>query len=637
MCGIAFSLDTRERGRGSDWALPLMRHRGPDSEGSIRVTRPDAVIEHCRLAIIDPENREADQPFSDPSGRWTIAYNGEVYNFRELRSDLERRGMSFRTDSDTEVVLNSYIADGEDSFAGLRGMFAFVIADRETGDVVAARDHVGVKPFYWWEGDGLVVGASEVRTVLGHPSARGELDPVGVVEYLSFGHTTGTRTIVADLRKLPPGHWLRIRDGISSLHEFWDPIQDGASAAEGDLPRQLTEHLDDAVSASLVSDVPVSLMLSGGLDSATIAVLAARHVDPADLTAYSVSFGLPTDEVEAAKRLAGDLGIRHREVPLTRDRIETGFDAWLADLDLPTANPTSFAISHIAQAVHRDSGKVLLSGDGGDELFGGYDRWMKYLRFHDAVWRHAPHAARRAVGRVAAPFASGLAGDIVRRAREDGDLFVGSRPFHDDDLAATLGPAGKATLGLNPPEDAVVALRHRFDERTGGSSDYLRWMSYVALKTHLVEDYLARLDKMGMAASVEGRVPLLDPRLVEWSFALSQRQIVDGHRQKALFRSAVSEILPSHILSRPKQGFCPPVAGWASALLADRIPASSPLFESGLVRPEAFEHLQTRGSTNAAFAQWTLGTLLFWCDRNLNAVPSPSAAAREAPAPFSPA
>jgi asparagine synthase (glutamine-hydrolysing) len=583
----------------------------------VTLARPDAVIEHCRLAIIDPDNREADQPFTDPTGRWTIAYNGEVYNFRELRRELERRGMSFRTGSDTEVVLNSYIADGEDAFARLRGMFAFVIADRETGDMVIARDHVGVKPFYWWEGDGLLVGASEVRTIMGHPNVPGELDPVGVVEYLSFGHTTGTRTIVEGLRKVPPGHWLRVRDGSSSLHEFWDPLRDADHVPDEDLEGQLMERLDDAVSASLVSDVPVSLMLSGGLDSATIAVLASRHVDPADLTAYSVSFGLPTDEAEAAKTLAGELGIRHRTIPLTRDRIADGFNHWLGNLDLPTANPTSFAISHIAHAVHADGGKVLLSGDGGDELFGGYDRWMKYLRFHDVLWRHAPAPTRRVAGRIAAPFTSGLAGDIARRARENGDLFVGSRPFHDDDLAATLGPRGREANAHNPPEEAVVELRRRFDERSGGSPDYLRWMSYVAIKTHLVEDYLARLDKMGMAASVEGRVPLLDPKLVEWSFGLSQRQLIEGHRQKALFRSTVSSVLPDYILSRPKQGFCPPVVGWASALLADRIPTRSPLFDSGLVDPEAFKRLHARGSSGAAFAQWTLGTLICWCDRNL--------------------
>ena len=419
----------------------------------MKLTRPDAVIEHCRLAIIDPDNREADQPFTDPTGRWTIAYNGEVYNFRELRRDLERRGMSFRTGSDTEVVLNSYIADGEDAFARLRGMFAFVIADRESGDIVIARDHVGVKPFYWWEGDGLVVGASEVRTVIGHQSVPGELDAAGVVQYLSFGHTIGTRTIIEGLRKVPPGHWLRVRDGRSSLHEFWDPLDNTSPVEDEDLGGQLLERLEDAVSASLVSDVPVSLMLSGGLDSATIAVLAARHVDPAKMTAYSVSFGLPTDEAEAAKRLAGELGIRHRTIPLTRDRLADGFDDWLADLDLPTANPTLFAISHIAQAVHRDSGKVLLSGDGGDELFGGYDRWMKYLRFHDGLWRHAPPPARRAAGRIASPFASGLAGDIARRARANGDLFVGSRPFHDDDLAATLGPRGRDAAEQDPPQN----------------------------------------------------------------------------------------------------------------------------------------------------------------------------------------
>src|SRR5207245_5572358 len=187
-------------------------------------------------------------------------------------------------------------------------------------------------------------------------------------------------------------------------------------------------------------DVPVSLMLSGGLDSSTIAALAANLAGPHDLTAYSVSFGLPNDESEAAERLASDLGLRYREIKLDEEVVRAEFDDWLNGLDVPTANPTWIAVSSIARAVHEDGIKVLLSGDGGDELFGGYNRWMTYLRFHDLVWSRTPSRLRRVGGRAVRPLARGLAGDIARRAANGGDLFVGSRPFHDDDLAQCLGP-----------------------------------------------------------------------------------------------------------------------------------------------------------------------------------------------------
>ena len=594
-----------------------MRHRGPDSDGCVSWERPQITLEHCRLAIIDPENSEADQPMSDPSGRWTITYNGEIFNHLEIRRELERRGAAFRTRCDTEVVLQSYIMDGEDALSRLRGMFAFVIADAETGEVIAARDQVGVKPLYWTMADGLLVAASELRTLVAHPQVRPKLDPAGVVEYLAFGHTAGERTLIEGVRKLPAGHVLRVRGDAVRVSEYWDALPPDQPPLDGNLAEGLREQLDAAVSASLVSDVPISLMLSGGLDSSTIAVLAARFGRPAEMTAYSVSFGLPDDESAAAARLAGDLGIRHREILLTERTVAEGFDDWLAGLDVPCANPTWVAVSHIARAVHQDGGKVLLSGDGGDELLGGYSRWMTYLRFYERAWRRAPGSMRRLVGLTASPFASGLAGDIARRARDGGELFVGSRPFHDDDLLACLGPAGREALEAVPPEEPVAQLRGRFDERVPEGGDYLEWMSYLSVKTSLAEDFLVRLDRMGMAESVEGRVPLLDPNLVKWSFRVPQSRKVPGYKQKVLMRDAVGPLLPDYILDRPKQGFCAPVADWASALLGKRQLEGSALIDEGLIAPDAFDHLRAKRTVKASFALWALGTLASWSQENL--------------------
>jgi asparagine synthase (glutamine-hydrolysing) len=594
-----------------------MRHRGPDSEAVAELVPGQLVLEHCRLAIIDPENREADQPFSDPSGRFTIIYNGELFNYRELRTELERRSVSFRTDSDTEVVLHSFIADGERAFERFRGMFAFLIADRRTGDLLAVRDQIGVKPLYWYHRDGLFVAASEMRTVLGHPVVPRNLDTAAVIEYLAFGHNVWDGTLIEGVRELPPGHLIRVNEDRATVREYWDPLDVRSEVTEESNRAQLLDQLESAVAGSLVSDVPVSLMLSGGLDSSTIAVLAARITNPAHLHSYSVSFGLPSDESPVAERLARELGMRHRTILLTRERVAMSFDRWLTDLDVPTANPTWVAVSEIARAVAADSGKVLLGGDGGDELFGGYSRWMKYLRFHDVLWRRTPDPAKRAAGRLARPALSGLAGDIARRAAEDGELFVGSRPFHDDDLKATLGPAGLRGMTDHPPESGVDRIRRRFDDRTGRDGGYLQWLSYLSVKNHLVEDYLARLDKMGMAESVEGRVPLLDPELVRWSFGVSQGEMVPGYREKALFRATVSPILPDYILDRPKQGFCPPVVDWASSLLLERLPDRSPLVEAGLVSAHATAYLRGRGTSNAAFAAWTLGTLSHWAEAQL--------------------
>ena len=616
MCGIGASLDLRGEGRVVKWALPSLRHRGPDGIGDL-VDRVEGLsLEHCRLAIIDPENRDADQPFSDETGRWTIVYNGELFNYRDLRTDLKRRGVRFRTLSDTEVVLASLIADGESALERFRGMFAFVLWDAQERQILAARDQIGVKPLYYTVADGMFVAASELRTLVAHPSVRPILDPAGVVEYLAFGFVSGGRTFLDGVRKLPPGHALRVRRGELEVFEYWDALS--AARHDGSDPQEeLAHRLDDAVAASLVSDVPVSLMLSGGLDSSAIAALAARHVPPADLTAYSVSFGLPTDESDTAARLAADLGMRHRELRLTEHELAGDFDEWLRRVDVPSANPTWIAVSCIAKAVHNDGIKVLLSGDGADELFGGYNRWMTYLRFHDLVWSRTPNALRRVGGRIVRPVTRGLAGDFARRATQGGQLFVGSRPFHDDDLARCLGPVGRQAASAIPPESYVDRIRTQFDERLPGG-DQLAWMSYLALKSDLVEDYLVRLDTMGMGESVEGRVPLLDPDLVRFAFSLSQGvKLGGGYEQKALFRRVVSTFVPSYITERPKQGFCPPVADWASALLRSRVRGHSRLIDEGLVAPDAIERLSSDGAVGASFALWGLGTLMIWCDTNL--------------------
>lgn len=615
MCGIAVSLDLLGAGRVRPWAMPGLRHRGPDGEGCLIHAESGIVMEHCRLAVIDPENREADQPFSDPSGRWTIVYNGELFNYRELRAGLERRGVTFRTASDTEVVLQSLIVRGAAEIDRFRGMFSFVLWNATTGELLAARDHVGVKPLYYTVSDGVFVAASELRTVIAHPAVTPRLDPARVVEYLSFGAVSGDGTLLQGVKKLPAGHLLRIESGRVEVEEYWDALP--TDPVTDDPEGELSSRLDRAVVSSLVSDVPVSLMLSGGLDSSAIAMLAARHVPPSALTAYSVSFGLPTDEADAAARLAGDLGIRHREIRLTKDVLREDFDAWLRNLDVPTANPTWVAVSAIARAVHEDGNKVLLSGDGGDELFGGYNRWMKYLRFYDRVWAPVPKHVRRAAGAVAQPFVRGLAGDIARRARDGGQLFVGSRPFHDDDLRRYLGPVGLEAARVEPPETPVVRLRQRFEERFP-KGDQLAWMSYLALKTDLVEDYLVRLDTMGMGESVEGRVPLLDVDLVRLAFALPQRtKVGSGYEQKALFRRTVSGFLPAYISERPKQGFCPPVADWAIGLLRSSLMVDSRLVDEQLVVPGAIDALAGRGSVKSAFSLWTLGTLAAWVDHNL--------------------
>ena len=589
----------------------MLAHRGPDSSGVETSHDGNVVLEHTRLAIIDPDNRDADQPFWDPTRRWAMTYNGEVFNFREIRAALEAEGVQFRTDSDTEVVLLGFIRWGERVLDRLIGMFAFVVWDSRTGDLFAARDQIGVKPLYYFARNGMFAAASEVRALLAHPNSPSDLDRVSVVEFLAFGNNFGDRTVIDGISKLPPAHYLRLQGDTLTVTKYWDVLPTAGAGGTAEWLSELRARLDTAVEASLVSDVPVGLMLSGGLDSSAIAALAVQHVDARALTAYSVSFGLPDDESEVAARLAQDLGIRHRTLVLSEREVQDEFDSWLTSIDYPSGDPTWIATWIIARAAREDGIKVLLSGDGGDELFGGYNRWMKYLRFHDHVWRRTPRVAKRIAGRAARTHAHGLAADIARRAATDGHLFVPSRPMHDDVLRMVLGSEGQRVLAEQPPELLLEPVARAFSFG-GGDGDYLAWMSYVSLKTTLVEDFLQRLDKMGMQHSVEGRVPLLDPRLAAWAFSIPQQAKVGRFEQKRLFRKAVTGVVPSYITDRPKQGFSPPVATWVETLLAGRTSASaSQLVDAGLVRADVQNVLAQRGHSYAA---WTLGTLSTWLD-----------------------
>lgn len=616
MCGFSCVFDLRSKSRAKPWALGRLRHRGPDGEGIFCDPAGNAVLEHCRLAIIDPENPDADQPFHDRTGRWTIAYNGEIFNFRSLRADLERRGVRFHTHSDTEVVLLGYVQDGPAFVSRLRGMFAFAIHDSLTGDIFLARDQMGVKPLYYSEQNGLFMACSEIRPLLASPGFRFQLDAGAVAEFLAFGRNLGAQTIVEDVRRLLPGHTLLVRNGQTSISTYWDLLEPRAVTSVEPVS-ELQARLDDAVAAALVSDVPLALMLSGGIDSSLVAALAVRHVDPGELTAYSVAFGGPDDEAAAAASLCRELGLRHRVVSVTEARVHDELESWLRDLDYPAANPTWIASSFVARAVHDDDLKVLLTGDGGDEVFGGYSRWMKYLSFHDRVWSRTPKILRRLGGAAVAHVTGGLAGDIARRAARGGDLFVTSRPFHDDLLKRCLGPTGRRAIEAQGPEHEVEALRRFFDDRMP-HGDYLNWMSYLALRTSVVEDYLQRLDKMGMRHSVEGRVPLLDPELVRWAVRQPQEVKVPGYRQKALLKDGVRDILPSEVLTRSKQGFCAPVGSWVESMFAKRhVPLASPLFEQEILDRGAVVDLQRHVGTHA-FARWSMSTLIDWVERNVN-------------------
>ena len=533
------------------------------------------------------------------------------------------RGVQFRTDSDTEVVLNALVLDGPEALKRFRGMFALLLWDAETRVLLAARDQIGVKPLYYTVSQGAFVAASELRTLIAHPAVKPELDPANVVEYLSFGFVAGAGTLLDGVFKLEPGHFLVVKDGAVRVAEYWDALSaeqtlsptGGATRWRSCVKRSMRR-----LSGSLVSDVPVSLMLSGGLDSSAIAALATHHVPAARSDRLLGLVRSPDGRIGCRRssrgrsRHAAPRDPAHRESLWPRGST-SGSPTWISRRRTQPGSPCRASLPRSPA----DGNKVLLGGDGADELFGGYNRWMTYLRFHDRYWSRIPAIGRRVIGLGARPFARGLAGDIARRARNGGQLFVGSRPFHDDDLRRYLGPVAREAARAEAPESHVEALRERFDTRRPGG-DQLAWMSYVALKTDLVEDYLVRLDTMGMRHSVEGRVPLLDVDLVELCIlAVPESQGGATIRAEGAV-PAGGFFVSAHLHHRavPSRVSARPSPTGRRRLLRSRVGSPTRLIERGLITPDAVELLSRRRSVKASFALWALGTLSVWCDTNLS-------------------
>jgi asparagine synthase (glutamine-hydrolysing) len=528
-------------------------HRGPDSAGQM-VDGPVALAAR-RLAIIDIPG--GDQPITGADGRVTVVQNGEIYNHEPLRRELERRGHRFQTRSDTEVLLNLYEEHGLGFLERLRGMFALALWDRDEERLVLARDAFGIKPLYYWEHGHELSFASELRALACQPGFPREIDTDAVEAYLAFNSIPGPLTVFRAARKLTAGHWLTWQDGRVRSGRWARPAPAHAAAVRRESARELAaelrERLRDSVRAHLVSDVPVGVLLSGGIDSSALTALAAEE-SSLPVQTFSIGFTERSfDELSRARLVARRYGTRHHELVVRPDaaellpKIAAAFDEPLGDSSaLPTYLVSRLAAEHV---------KVVLSGEGGDELFGGYETYVADLL-----------AAR--VGRTARllePIARGLPSSD-RRVSVDYRLkrFV---------RGASLAPLDRhhawkeifdrdrrcALLGIET-SDPLTRYRGRWAETAG--AEPLARLQDVDLGVYLVDDLLVKTDRMSMAHSLEARVPFLDPHVAELALALPTALKVSGPRKKRLLRQAVAPLLPRAIARGRKRGFSIPAAAW---------------------------------------------------------------------------
>jgi asparagine synthase (glutamine-hydrolysing) len=614
ICGIASTRGAPDRDRLVAMSSTLV-HRGPDSDGLV-VDGPVGLAAR-RLSIIDLAT--GDQPVANEDGSVTVVQNGEIYNYRELRRELERAGHRFATQGDTEVLAHLYEEHGDAFARRLRGMFAVAIWDAGRRRLVLARDRFGIKPLlYRATAEGLEF-ASELRAL-----PRGEIDLDALEAFLAFNAIPAPLTIFRDVRKLPPGHLLVWdEDGSLRLERFArpapPPAEEVRSEDTAELAEELRSRLRDSVRAHLVSDVPVGVLLSGGVDSATLAALAAQEsAEP--LRTFSVGFAERSfDELGDARRVAERYGTRHRELLLRPDAALL-LPALAAAFDEPFADSSALPTYLVSQLAAEDV-KVALSGEGGDELFGGYYTYAADL-LALRVGRLA-RLARPLVERL--PSSSGKASFDYRAKR-----FV--RAAHLPPLERHHGwkeifaPEARAELtGRRSTFDPVDPLRTRFAETEG--AELLARLQDVDLGLYLVDDLLVKTDRASMAHSLEARVPFLDTVVTNLALALPTRHKVRGLAKKVLLRKAVEPLLPRSVVHGRKRGFSIPAAAWLRGELepfARETLSPETLRRQGFFRPEVVtrlidEHVARREDRSRQL--WGLLTFTLWHERHVERTP----------------
>ena len=610
ICGIASARGPVDPDRLAAMSATLV-HRGPDSDGAF--VDNSIGLAARRLAIIDLA--EGNQPIANEDGTVVVVQNGEIYNYRELARELVRTGHRFRTHSDTEVLVHAYEEWGLKFAERLRGMFAVAVWDIPEQRLVLARDRYGIKPLYYRSDRGELEFASELRAL-----PRGEIDLDALEAYLTFNSVPAPFSIFRDVRKLPPGHML-VWDGQVRLHRYARPAptMETREDDEAELVEELRARLRDSVRAHLVSDVPVGVLLSGGVDSCTLAALAAEEADQ-PLRTFSIGFEERSfDELGDARLVAERYGTVHRELVVRPDATLL-LPALAEAFDEPFADSSALPTYLVSQLAAEDV-KVALSGEGGDELFGGYYTYVADL------------LAQRAGGlaRLARPLVERLPTSTARASLDyKAKRFV--RAAHLPPLERHHGwkeifsPAERARLtGRRSEFDPVDLLRARFAETEG--AELLGRLQDVDFGVYLVDDLLVKTDRASMAHSLEARVPFLDPIVTNFAFTLPAKQRVSGLRKKVLLRKAIGPLVPDRIVHGKKRGFSIPAAAWLRGELEpfarDTLSADT-LHRQGFFRPEAVSALIDRhvaGEEDLSRQLWGLLAFTLWHERHVEREP----------------
>lgn len=632
MCGITgvFAKDGAEVStRLVESMRDTMIHRGPDDAGLWRSPGDDVVLAHRRLAIIDltPAGRA---PMGNEDGSVQVTFNGEIYNHAELRHDLERRGHRFRSHCDTEVLVHLYEEYGADMVDHLIGMFAFAIWDEPRCRMFVARDRLGIKPLYWIDDRRQFAFASEIKALLPLVPRR-EIDPVALSHYLTFVAVPPPLTLFAGVYKLAPGHTMMIERGRTHApRRYWDPIANRATVPEGaDWAALVRERLERSIERRMMSDVPVGVFLSGGVDSSTNVALMSRLVDQ-PINTFSIGFhgAEEFNEFEWARRVAKRFGTNHHEVMIDHDDLWRFMPELVHHQDEPIADPVCVPLYFVSKLAKEYGVTVVHVGEGSDELFAGYETYVQAHGFVTNQWdklRRLPRPLRQglAAGGTAAlrlkPDREVHVEALRRAAQPDGRLWWGGAvAFYEHGLDRVTTPKlGRSLDGLKP-RDVVAEIAA--DGVRNGAADDLDQLIYQDLRLRLPELLLMRVDKLTMANAIEARVPFLDHELVELAMSVPAGEKIRDGIGKHVVKRGVSDLLDDDLVWRKKQGFGTPVSKWFRGELGDQLEAQlkgGAINELGYINQDTVKEvldLHRSGKAERSFQLWNVLNLSVWFD-----------------------
>ena len=632
MCGIAGIVQTHPDGAVDTAAIHRMCeaivHRGPDDEGIF--VKGGVGLGMRRLSIIDLAGGH--QPVFNEDKTISIVFNGEIYNFLELRSELLARGHLFSTHSDTEVIVHLYEDFGSECVQKLRGMFAFAIYDERAGRLLLARDRLGKKPLHYAVQNGTLLFASEMRSILAVRPELAKLDRPALLQYMYFGYIPDPATAFEPIRKLPPGHLLEFEKGKVCVRQYWDFPQYGTyePASEEELLEELEFRLAEAVRIRLIADVPLGAMLSGGVDSSTIVALMARATSQPVKT-FSVGFKhADFDEAPYARLVAQKFGTEHHELVFEPDLVDT-VEMLTHHLEEPFGD-SSMLPTYFISCLARKHVKVALSGDGGDEAFGGYDRYRIHLE--DRSYKWIPKWAGLWYRELIHPM-------IPYQVPGRNLAYSISLPWQERYTEGVSLQAFQREMGIlcqdfvQSDRNPLQSFREYLDKAP--AADPLSRILYLDSKTYLPGDILTKVDRMSMATSLEARVPMLDHVFLEWVTALGPQWKMRKGEQKFILKKLATRVgVPSEVLNRPKQGFALPLGTWmcrelkelVSTTLLDAQTLQRGYFQPSGVKRMLDEHLQGRRDHSARL--WRLLIFELWHRNFLKNIGQPNTASMQA-------